>query len=40
MLTGTVDVDETYIGRKPRGKRGRGAENKTPVVALIELVVN
>ncbi len=36
MLTGTVEVDETYIGGKRRGKRGRGAENKSPVVALIE----
>ncbi len=36
-LTGTVEVDETYIGGKMRGgKRGRGSENKTPVVALVE----
>jgi transposase-like protein len=36
-LTGTVEVDETYIGGKTReGKRGRGSERKTPVVALVE----
>ena len=36
MLTGTVEVDETYVGGKPkRGKPlGRGTK-KTPVVALI-----
>ena len=36
-LEGTVEVDETYIGGKfPGGKRGRGSENKTPVVGLAE----
>ena len=35
-LGGIVEVDETYIGGKGRGKRGRGAIKKTPVVALIE----
>lgn len=35
-LQGIVEADETYIGGKARGKRGRGAENKTPVVALIQ----
>jgi len=38
-LTGTVEVDETYVGGKPRykgqSKRGRGTK-KTPVLALIE----
>jgi transposase-like protein len=39
-LTGTVEVDETYVGGKPRPgtgyhKRGRGTK-KTPVVALVE----
>lgn len=38
-LKGTVEVDETYVGGKPRhkgqSKRGRGTK-KTPVVALIE----
>lgn len=36
FLTGEVEVDETYIGGKRHGKRGRGAEGKNPVVALIE----
>ncbi len=36
FLKGEVEVDETYIGGKRKGKRGRGAEGKTPVVALIE----
>jgi transposase-like protein len=39
-LTGTVEVDETYVGGKPRKgtgyhKRGRGTE-KTPVMVLVE----
>jgi transposase-like protein len=39
-LTGTVEVDETYVGGKPRlpnrgAKRGRGTE-KTPVFAAVE----
>ena len=38
---GTVEVDETYVGGKPRPgagetpKRGRGTK-KTPVVSLVE----
>lgn len=45
FLKGTVEVDETYVGGKPRkgskgnsepkSKRGRGAK-KTPVLALVE----
>jgi hypothetical protein len=38
-LTGTVEVDETYVGGKPRykgiSKRGRGT-SKTPVFAAVE----
>jgi transposase-like protein len=37
LLTGTVEVDETYIGGKAHGgKRGRGADKKTVVLALVE----
>jgi len=39
LLSGIVEVDETYVGgkppRDPKNKRGRGTE-KTPVVAMIE----
>jgi Transposase zinc-ribbon domain/ISXO2-like transposase domain len=36
MLTGEVEVDETYLGPKVRGgKRGRGAPKKTAIVTLI-----
>lgn len=35
-LTNDVEVDETYIGGKRRGKRGRGAENKSKVVGAVE----
>lgn len=35
-LSGTVEVDETYIGGKKPGKRGRGAEGKTLVAVAVE----
>jgi len=35
-LAGTVEVDETYIGGKTRGKRGRGARGKSLVVVAVE----
>lgn len=39
MLQGTVEVDETYVGGKPRyagiSKRGRGTK-KIPVLAMVE----
>ena len=35
-LTETVEVDETYVGGKHRGKRGRGSQNKTPVFGMLE----
>lgn len=35
-LNGTVKADETYIGGKAKGKRGRGAKKKTAVFTLIE----
>lgn len=36
LMKGKVEVDETYIGGKSKGKRGHGAEGKVPVVALVE----
>ena len=35
-FSGTAEVDETYIGGRRKGKRGRGAANKVPVVAMKE----
>jgi len=34
-FNGSIEVDETYIGGKRSGTRGRGAEGKTPVVGLV-----
>jgi len=31
---GEFEADETYIGGKHKGKRGRGSENKTPVFGV------
>ncbi len=36
-LVGKVEVDETFIGGKKEGKRGRGSENKTLVVIAVEI---
>ena len=33
---GEIEADETYIGGKRRGKRGRGAEGKTPVFGVVK----
>lgn len=35
-LSGIVEVDETYIGGKKSGKRGRGAAGKTLVLVAVE----
>jgi len=35
-LLNEVEVDETYIGGKHRGKRGRGSENKSIVFGIAE----
>jgi len=35
-LNGFVELDETYIGGKFKGKRGRGSENKEIVFAMVE----
>lgn len=37
LTLGEVEVDESYFGpRRVRGKRGRGAGNKTPVFGLLK----
>ena len=36
-LSGTVEVDETYIGGETSGKRGRGSEGKSLVVIAVEI---
>lgn len=36
-MTGEVEVDESYFGaRRVRGKKGRGASGKTPVIGLLK----
>lgn len=35
-LTGEVEVDETYVGGKRHGTRGRGAEGKTKVIGAVQ----
>lgn len=37
-LRGTVEVDETYIGGKAFGTRGRGAKNKALVIGAVEII--
>ena len=37
MVDGEIEVDESYFGaQRIRGKRGRGASGKTPVVGLLK----
>lgn len=36
-LSGTIQVDEIYIGGEKVGKRGRGAEGKSLVVVMVEV---
>ena len=38
QLTGTVEVDETFIGGSKSGKRGRGALGKTLVAVAVEIL--
>jgi len=37
MLNGTVEVDETFVGGKRSGKRGRGAVGKSIVIIGVEV---
>lgn len=36
MLSGEIEVDESYFGGKRKGKRGRGAAGKIPVFGLLK----
>lgn len=35
-LSGVIEVDETYVGGKRPGKRGRGAEGKTVMAGMVQ----
>ncbi|MCK4644949.1 MAG: IS1595 family transposase [Candidatus Aminicenantes bacterium] len=35
-MKGIIEADETYVGGKGKGKRGRGSEKKTPVFSLVQ----
>lgn len=37
-LSGTIEIDETFVGGKKAGKRGRGAEGKILVVIAVEIM--
>ena len=39
QLTGIIEADETFIGGPEKGKRGRGAGNKSLVVGAVEVLV-
>jgi transposase-like protein len=39
QLTGLIEADETFIGGPEKGKRGRGAGNKSLVVGAVEVLV-
>ena len=37
-LAGTVQLDDDYLGgESPGGKRGRGSENKTPILVAVQV---
>ncbi len=38
LLKGEIEVDETYIGGRKKGKQGRGSEGKTLVAVAVETV--
>ena len=40
VLQGLVEIDESYVGGKEPGRRGRGVEKKTPVGVAVELDKN
>ena len=36
LFGGEVEIDDSYFGGRKSGKRGRGAEGKTPVLGMVE----
>ena len=36
MMSGEIEVDESYFGGRRKGKRGRGAAGKVPVFGLLK----
>lgn len=36
QLSGTIEIDDALVGDKRKGKRGRSAEGKTPVLVAVE----
>lgn len=36
LMTGEIELDESYFGDKRKGKWGRGAAGKTPVFGILE----
>ena len=36
MFGGEIEVDESYFGGKRKGKRGRGAAGRIPVIGLLK----
>ena len=36
LLEGEVEADESYFGGRRKGRRGRGARNKVPVLGILE----
>ena len=37
-LSGVIEIDETYVGGKSTGKRGRGSEGKSVVAIAVEII--
>ena len=35
-LSGVIEIDDALVGGRRKGKRGRGAEGKTPVIVAVE----
>lgn len=35
-LSGVIEIDDAFVGGKRKGKRGRGAEGKTPILVAVE----